>query len=141
MIIISFNVIMYRVSLFQRGIQMTNRRVMVCVTQQKTCERLILNGYNLIETQDEKLYVVHVVNEKARFLDSNNDGEALEYLFDVSKRAGANLTVLRSKDVIQTIIDFAKENDITHMVMGLAPNTDSKPDRGFGFHLRKSCQV
>lgn len=117
---------------------MKNMKVMVCVTQQKTCERLILNGYNLIENQEGKLYIVHVVNEKGNFLNSNNDGEALEYLFDVSKKAGANLTVLRSKDVMQTIIDFAKENDITHMVMGVTPNNDKKGNKGFGFHLQKA---
>ena len=68
---------------------------MVCVTQQKTCERLILSGYRLLEAKDGKLYVIHVVNEKEKFLESVNDGEALEYLFGVSKKVGADLTVLR----------------------------------------------
>ncbi|CCQ92635.1 conserved hypothetical protein [[Clostridium] ultunense Esp] len=67
---------------------MENAKVMVCVTQQKTCERLILEGYRLIKSNDDKLYVIHVVNERERFLENVDDGEALEYLFNVSKKAG-----------------------------------------------------
>ncbi len=65
---------------------MKNRNVMVCVTQQKTCERLILSGYEMLKNDNDKLFVIHVVNEKDNFLDNNSDGEALEYLFNVSKK-------------------------------------------------------
>ncbi len=60
---------------------MNKTNIMVCVTQQKTCERLILSGYKLAEATKGKLYVIHVVNEKDKFLNNVNDGEALEYLF------------------------------------------------------------
>jgi len=111
---------------------------MVCVTQQRTCERLIMNGYNLVRAQEGKLYIVHVVNEKGKFLNHGDDGEALEYLFDVSKKVGANLTVLRSKDVTKTIIDFARENDITHIIMGTAPGAESKENISFAFKLKSA---
>ncbi|HHV38408.1 MAG TPA: universal stress protein [Tepidimicrobium sp.] len=117
---------------------MTGANVMVCVTQQRTCERLIMNGYNLVRAQEGKLYIVHVVNEKGKFLNHGDDGEALEYLFDVSKKVGANLTVLRSKDVTKTIIDFARENDITHIIMGTAPGAESKENISFAFKLKSA---
>lgn len=117
---------------------MTGANVMVCVTQQRTCERLIMNGYNLVKAQEGKLYIVHVVNEKGKFLNHGNDGEALEYLFDVSKKVGANLTVLRSKDVTKTIIDFARENDISHIIMGTAPRSQSKDKINFAFKLKNA---
>ena len=116
---------------------MTAANVMVCVTQQKTCERLITNGYNLVQAQKGNLFIVHVVNEKGKFLNHGDDGEALEYLFDVSKKSGANLTVLRSKDVAKTIIDFARENDITHIIMGTAPRGEKKRNINFGFKLQR----
>ena len=94
------------------------KNVMVCVTQQKTCERLILKGNELIESEEDKLFVIHVVNEKENFLQNSNDGEALEYLFRVSKKAGADLTVLRSKNILKTMMDFAIDNRITHIIMG-----------------------
>lgn len=97
------------------------KNVMVCVTQQKNCERLIMGGYNEIEEGDN-LYIIHVVSENDNFLYNSNDGEALEYLFEASKKVGADLTVIRSKDTIKAISDFAKKNNITHIIMGSSPN-------------------
>lgn len=117
---------------------MKKTNVMVCVTQQKTCERLILNGYRLVETKKGKLYVIHVVNEKEKFLENIDDGEALEYLFGVSKKVGADLTVLRSRNIMQTMIDFANNNNITHMIMGTTPSNESTNNSGFGLKLQDS---
>ena len=117
---------------------MEKTNVMVCVTQQKTCERLITSGSRLSKTKNGKLYVVHVVNEKEKFLDYASDGEALEYLFRASKKAGADLTVLRSKDVIQTIINFAKDNNITHMILGTTPNNNNSKESNFSLKLQES---
>ena len=97
---------------------------MVCVTQQKTCERLIMTGYKKIEKEEDNLFVINVVNENDSFLHNSNEGEALEYLFAVSKKSGADLTVIRAKDVIGAIGDFAKKNKITHVILGESPNKD-----------------
>ena len=43
------------------------KNIMVCVTQQKTCERLIHTGYNMTNENDN-LYIIHVVNENDKFL-------------------------------------------------------------------------
>lgn len=102
-----------------------NKNIMVCVTQQKTCERLILKGNELVESNEDKLYVIHVVNEKEKFLESSSDGEALEYLFNVSKESGADLTVLRSKNILKTMIDFARTNNVTHIIMGNSPERET----------------
>ncbi len=101
---------------------MEKTNVMVCVTKQKTCERLIHNGSDYIEKEGDTLYVVHVVNTDESFLNKQNDGEALEYLFEVSKKAGADLTVLRSNDIPRAMIDFALDNNITHVIMGKSPD-------------------
>lgn len=105
------------------------KNIMVCVTQQKTCERLILKGNELRESENDKLYVIHVVNEKEKFLENFSDGEALEYLFQVSKKSGADLTVLRSKNILKTLLDFARTNKVTHVVMGYSPENEDI-DRG-----------
>lgn len=117
---------------------MEKSKVMVCVTQQKTCERLILEGHKLIKSEEDKLYVIHVVSERENFLEYANDGEALEYLFNVSKKVGADLTVLRSKDVLKAIIDFAKSNHITHIVMGTPQNKGLGEKVGIGLQLQNN---
>lgn len=117
---------------------MKNKNIMVCVTQQKTCERLILRGYELIKSESDKLFVIHVVNEKEKFLQNFSDGEALEYLFQVSKQVGADLTVLRSKNILKTMVDFAINNDITHVVMGVSSDDEDISDSNIGLKLKKT---
>lgn len=104
------------------------RSIMVCVTQQKNCERLILSGYNLLKNKEDKLYIINVVNEKDHFLNNKNDGEALEYLFKVSKEAGADLTVIRASDVVKAMANFAKDKKITNVIMGSSPVGNSIED-------------
>lgn len=113
-----------------------NKNIMVCVTQQKTCERLIKGGHNEMREGDN-LFVINVVSENDNFLYNSNDGEALEYLFGVSKKAGAELTVIRAKDIIKAISDFAIKNDITHIVMGSSPNRDDIDNNSIQLILRK----
>lgn len=111
---------------FERGLFfMTEvKNVMVCVTQQKTCERLITAGHEKIKKGKDNLYIINVVNEKDSFLHHSNESQALEYLFTVSRDAGADLTVIRAKDIIGAMADFAHENEITHVILGASPDGD-----------------
>ena len=123
---------------FERSVLMKGiKNVMVCVTQQKTCERLIMTGHNELENEEDNLFVIHVVNEKDKFLNNSSDGEALEYLFGVSKKVGADLTVIRSKDVIKAISNFAVKNNITHIVMGASPNGEDMGSHSIALKLKK----
>lgn len=94
------------------------RNILVCVTQQKTCERLIRKASSLRENSKGELYVIHVAKNEWNFLDNAREGEALEYLFGISKQVGASLSVLKSDNIVRTIADFAKENKIDCIVMG-----------------------
>lgn len=112
------------------------KNIMVCVTQQKTCEKLIRIGYDIYKENDKNLlYVIHVVNENDKMLFNLSDGEALEYLFEITKELGADLTIKRSKDVIKTLMDYAIEKNITHIIMG--STTDITASRNFEQKLRR----
>lgn len=95
--------------------------VMVCVTQQRTCERLINLGADLQKKLKGELYVIHVVKEGVNFLGNDKEGDALEYLFSISKGVGANLTVLRSQNIVGALAEFAQENNIEHIILGEPP--------------------
>lgn len=97
--------------------------IMVCVTQQKTCERLINKGAKLKEGLDGELYVIHVVKEGDNFLYNDKEPDALQYLFNISKEAGADLTVLRSSNVVETLKEFTRDRAIGHIVLGEPPKT------------------
>lgn len=106
----------------------TIKSILVCVTQQKTCERLIRKAAELSDEYRCELYVLHVAKENWNFLDNSKESEALEYLFGISKSVGANLTVLKSDQIIQSIFRFAIDNKIGCIVMGDTPS-DHKENR------------
>ncbi|MCX7708269.1 MAG: universal stress protein UspA [Clostridia bacterium] len=108
----------------------SSQNILVCVTQQKTCERLIKKASAKKEKVDGSLFVIHVAKNDWNFLDNAKEGEALEYLFGISKSVGANLTVLRSDHIVSAIADFVKENNITCIVMGES-KTDHKENHFF----------
>lgn len=96
----------------------TIKNIMVCVTQQKTCKRLIKKGVKIRDKYDGNLFVIHVAKEGSRFLNKKEDGDALEFLFDVAKSHGASLTVVRAQDVLGTLKDLAVKNEIDVIIMG-----------------------
>ena len=92
--------------------------VMVCVTQQKSCERLIKYGQSLIKSPKSELFIIHVASKKSNFLNSESEAEALDYLFEKSQEIGANLTVIKSNNVMETLVGLVEKNKINHVVMG-----------------------
>ncbi|HHW48548.1 MAG TPA: universal stress protein [Clostridiaceae bacterium] len=100
----------------------TYKRILVCVTQQKTCERLIRKAAELRGDGQSELFVIHVAKSNWKFLDNIKEGEALEYLFEISKSVGANLSVLKSDDIVKTILEFVKNNEIDCIIMGESPS-------------------
>ncbi len=99
------------------------RNVLVCVTQQKTCERLIVSSDDYRKDPESELFVLHVAKNNWNFLDNDKEGEALEYLFKISKTAGANMTVIKSDTIADTIAEFAEKNNIGIIIMGASPDT------------------
>ena len=104
---------------------MGNINILVCVTQQKTCERLIRNAALLRDELKGNLFVIHVVKDNLKFLNNIKEGEALEYLFGISKSVGANLSVLKSDKIAHTIADFVLQNKIDCIVLGESPDDSS----------------
>ena len=94
------------------------KNVMVCVTQQKTCERLILEGAEIRNHVGGRLLVIHVTPNASTILGSSSQPEALDYLFEISKSVEAELTVIRSSDTVNTLINFAHNQNVGIIVMG-----------------------
>ncbi|MHB8065610.1 MAG: universal stress protein [Ruminiclostridium sp.] len=104
--------------------------ILVCVTQQKTCERLIEKALEF-SNEEDSIFIIHVAKDNWSFLDNDKEGEALEYLFGIAKSIGANLTVLRSDKIVETIIAYALENKIDLLVLG-----DSKGDHSENYFYK-----
>ncbi|MDD4564982.1 MAG: universal stress protein [Eubacteriales bacterium] len=100
------------------------KNVMVCVTQQKTCDRLIQYGNNILGDNNGELFIIHVAHYKFNFLGHTKEGDALEYLYEKALEYDANLTVVRSNDVAETLANQVKKNKITHIIVGESGETD-----------------
>lgn len=102
------------------------KNVMVCVTQQKTCDRLIQYGHDFLGNHEGELFIIHVSHYQIKFLGNSKEGEALEYLYEKALEYGANLTVVRSNDVLETLADLVKKNKITHVIVGESGEAEIK---------------
>jgi K+-sensing histidine kinase KdpD len=71
--------------------------VLVCVTRQVSCERLIRLGADIAKKSGQSLNVVHVAATGASLLGNPSESEALDFLFTSAKQHGADLSVLRSE--------------------------------------------
>lgn len=94
------------------------KRVLVCVTQQKSCERLIDFGVESLNSSEDELHVIHVVKENWKYFGQLEEKDALEYLFEASKKHHAMLTVIKAKDIEKALADFSEKYKITDIVMG-----------------------
>ncbi|MGL5257407.1 MAG: universal stress protein UspA [Proteocatella sp.] len=101
---------------------MTGKRVMVCVTEQKVCEKLIYNALELLESTPGEIFVIHVSRDSV--IQNEESGEALEYLFGVCNKYKASLTVVKSDNILQSLVDAAVRNKIDTIIMGESRNAD-----------------
>lgn len=92
--------------------------VLVCVTVQKECERLILAGKRLADNGNIALQVLHVMQPDASPLGNPDAQEALNALYALSRKAGAEMTLLYNADVRAAIVDFAHQVNAVCVVVG-----------------------
>ena len=97
-------------------------RVLVCVTGQRSCARLIHDGAEIAAEEGASLSVVHVAKMGSNFLGSASEAEALEYLFAISKSHSADMMLLRNDDVVHTIAAHARRIGATIVVLGSDSN-------------------
>jgi K+-sensing histidine kinase KdpD len=98
--------------------------VMVCVTRQRTCERLIARGGEIAAEYEVPLHVVHAVRTHENFLGDPSEGNALEYLFTAARLSGGVLTVLRTDSVEEMIEEYARVHKARAIVLGASPVID-----------------
>ncbi|MDD2955679.1 MAG: hypothetical protein PHD67_05115 [Oscillospiraceae bacterium] len=91
------------------------RLTVVCVTNQLQCERLIRSGRAVADISKTGLAVINISKPDL----SQGDAAALEYLFEVSKQHGAEMTVLYSADPLKKLIGYIKTAKPVNIVTGL----------------------
>lgn len=91
--------------------------VLVCVTGQHDCDRLIRTGKRISDELSLSLSVLCVQPVSAGF---QADCEELEYLRQTAMDSGAEMTVYFHSDAPLTAATFAKKKNAVHIVTGVA---------------------
>lgn len=93
--------------------------VLVCVTGQYDCVRLIKAGFEIATENAMELYVlcVHPPVSNVGLL-----SDEIEYLYQASKDMGASMTIIFNKDAPKTTVDFAKEINAKLLITGMPDN-------------------
>ena len=104
--------------------------VLVCVTGQYDCDRLIEAGF---EQAAELGYEMHVFCVHTPTNDLTHFSEEVEYLYRTAKSLGADMTVMFSDNAPRCTADFAHKINAKHLITGVP---DYRPN-GFVLTLHK----
>lgn len=93
---------------------------MVCVTSQRSCDRLMARGAELAAQAggSARLHVVHCVETGRNFMNAAYESDAIEYLFTAAQLAGADLSLLRAENVDDALVNYALEHDVDTIILG-----------------------
>lgn len=94
-----------------------SKTVLVCVTGQRDCDRLIRTGKKIAEELSLPLKVLCVQPTSAGF---ETDCEELEYLRQTARDAGAEMTVYFNDEAPLMAVSVAKQISAAHIVTGMA---------------------
>lgn len=101
-------------------------KVMVCVTTQKSCERLIKYGRELIGDTSGEISIIHIANKQFKMLDETTE-ETLDYLYESALKYGTNLMVIRSDNTVQAMANLVASNGISIIVLGETKKEQQEP--------------
>ncbi len=89
--------------------------VLVLVTLQRACARLIRKGADMAMRLHCPLHVVHVAQSE---LSEPNSAQTLDYLYALAGEAGAEMCVLTSDVPVTAMADYAERVGVRQIVMG-----------------------
>lgn len=98
----------------------TKHRIMVCVTPQKSCQRLIAKGAAKAKEISGQFVVIYVNSKKELNRELKEEKVLLE-LFEKAKELGGTVSIISGEKVYDTLANFAKENKIDHIIVGSSP--------------------
>lgn len=105
--------------------------VMVCVTQQQSCARLIEAGARIAKRENLPLSVISVFKESSGM--NANDGGALENLFACAQKYDASMNIYFNDSPELVVAVAAKKNNASTLVTGFP----AEGSNGFIAHIHE----
>ncbi len=92
-------------------------KILVCVTVQEGCVRLIRSGHDLALATGADMHVLHVSKNKS-LLGSPGNAAILNTLFSLAHEAEAEMSILYDQDVAAAIARHAKQLGAGILILG-----------------------
>ena len=105
---------------------MTENKVLVCVTEQAQCVRLISKGRALADARGAHLLVLHVRTRQKTMMGNPDISAALNQLYADARAADAEMEIIASPEVEKTICEYVRAQQAACLVIGESPR-DSRP--------------
>ncbi len=92
--------------------------VLVCVTDQESCGRLIDAGKKLADITDNPLKVICV---RPRRTENWFGSDEVEYLFNYAKRLDAETIIFFHDCAVEAVADYIRSGDVQYVIVGMPP--------------------
>lgn len=92
--------------------------VLVCVTDQETCSRLIYTGRELADLEQIPLKVICVRPRKAAPWLASDE---VEFLYNLSKQLGAEMVIIFHDSASEAVADYIHHHDVRYVLVGSPP--------------------
>lgn len=92
--------------------------VLVCVTDQESCGRLIESGRKLADLVAKPLKVICV---RPRRAESWFGSEEVEFLFNRAKELNAEMIIIFHNYAVNAIADYIRAHDVDSVIVGMPP--------------------
>ena len=112
---------------------MTNHKpsVLACVTFQFGCDRIINIAKLFAKKYDCNLRVLSVLKPTDNYALYSKQ---IQYLYDISKKSGADMTILFDSNPVTATAQFINDNNINRLITGIPDGENS-----FLVNLNKEC--
>ncbi|HHY13754.1 MAG TPA: universal stress protein [Thermoanaerobacterales bacterium] len=99
-----------------------NYRIMVCITPQSGCKRLISKAAQRAKDVEGEFCAVYV--NKSDFISKDlKQHSILQELFEYAQALGGRVGILVGKKVHSVLSDFARENEVNEIIVGKTQRT------------------
>jgi K+-sensing histidine kinase KdpD len=96
--------------------------VLVCVTDQESCGRLIEAGRKLADMAETMLKVICV---RPHRMESWFGSDEVEYLFNRSKQLGAEMIIVFHDYAVEAVCEYTRSHDVSYIIVGMPPEPDN----------------
>ncbi len=121
-----------------QGLWETSERILVAITAAPGTDAIVRRASRMAARIKADLHVLHVVaGEGAR----RSDAEQLAILRQVTSDVGADWTEMQADDPAQALIDFARDHQITQIVVGSSSRSRWQELKGGGSIVRKISRL